>query len=278
MQYFLLLIFLSAIFINSPGESGILPQRIISLGPALTEELYLLGAGDKIIGTTIYCKRPDAAKTTMKVGTAIEFDMEKILNLKPDLVLATSLIDVKKLETLKKLGIKVVTFSKARSFVHICQQFRELGKIVDRDEKAGEIINMARKECEAIKDKTKYLPKKKVFVQIGAKPLFTINKDYFINDFILFAGGENIAEDAKSGHFSRERVVKLNPDIIIIIGMGVAGEDEKKTWERFKILKAVEDNRIYILDSDKICSPTPLTFVRTLHKIFEIIHHTKVNN
>jgi iron complex transport system substrate-binding protein len=265
-------IFLSAIFNNFSGESGKFPQRIISLGPTITEELYLLGVGDKVVGVTTYCKIPDKSKSKEKVGTVLEFDIEKIIKLKPDLVIATDLTDVKKLEMLKKLGIKVVHFGKAKSFLHICQQFQELGRIVGKEEKAKEIIDWAKKNCEEIEKKTKNWKKKKVFIQIGAKPLFTINKDYFINDFILFAGGENIAENARSGLFSREKVLKLNPDIIIVVGMGIEGKDEKKAWERFKSLKAVKEKKVYILDSDKVCSPTPITFVKTLHEIYEMIN------
>mgnify|MGYP001563998775 CR=1 FL=1 len=127
------------------------PNRIISLGPTLTEQLYLLNAGDKIIGNTIYCKIPPDAKNKEKVGTIIEQDLEKILTLKPDLVLASSMTNPKTVKKLNNLGIKVVRFSYAKNFNEICHQFLELGEIVGKKKEAQRIIEEVRGKEELIK-------------------------------------------------------------------------------------------------------------------------------
>ncbi len=251
------------------------PNRIISLGPTLTEQLYLLDAGDKIIGNTIYCKIPPDAKNKEKVGTIIEQDLEKILTLKPDLVIASSLTNPKTIKKLNNLGIKVVQFRYAKNFNEICQQFLELGKIVGKKKGAEKIIEEVRGKVELIKKKTitrnSVKAGQKVFVQIGAKPLFTATKDSFINDFIEFAGGINIA-NTKTGLYSREAVVSQNPDVIIITTMGIVGDNEKKIWKKYKTINAVKNNRIYIVDSYKLCSPTPISFAETLNEIVEILY------
>jgi iron complex transport system substrate-binding protein len=248
------------------------PQRIISLGPAITEELYLLGADDKLIGCTVYCQRPPEAKNKTKVGTAIEVNLEKIVALKPDVVFATSLTSPQAKEKLKDLGIKVVDFPAAKSFSEICGQFLRLGRIIGNEEEADRIVNIAKAKVDSIRKKAEVLPKPRVFVQIGARPLVTVTADSFVNDFIEFAGGVNIAKGLKSLRYSKESVIKDNPDVIIIVTMGIGAEKEKEIWQRYKSLKAAREDRIYIVDSDLLCSPTPVSFAETLEKISQILH------
>ncbi len=247
-------------------------QRIISLGPAITEQLYLLGVQDRIVGCTVFCKRPNEAENKEKVGTVIEINLEKVVSLNPDLVLATPLTDFKYTKKLKKLGIRVVRFSLAKDFNQLNIQFLRLGEIVGRKQKAEEIVIVARNEVEIIKKAVKYFPKRTVFVQVGANPLFTVNKDSFVHDFIKLAGGINVAGRVKSGFYSREKVLNDNPEVIIIATMGIIGEEEKGIWQKYKTINAVMNNRIYIIDSYALCSPTPLSFVETLKEIAEILN------
>lgn len=264
-------LFLVFIFLNSCiyAESS---ERIISLGPAKTEELYLLGAGDKVVGVTTYCIRPEDAKKKQHIGTVTQIDMEKIIALRPSIVIATPLLDKRQLEKLKGLGINVISFPLAKSFSDICKQFLELGRIVGEEKRAEKIILEAQARVSKLGETVKNIPKTSVFIQIGARPLYTMAKDSFINDYIELAGGINIAGERNSRLFSREEVLKKDPDIILIVTMGIAGEREKKIWERFKQLKAVRNNRFYILDSYKMCSPTPVSFVEMLEEMVNILH------
>lgn len=265
-----LLLFLYYTYACSSQEES--HQRIISLGSTLTEELYLLGVEDKVVGVTTYCQRPPQAKRKEKIGTIKEVNLEKIISLSPDLILATSLTNPKTKEKLKNLGIKVVEFSYARNFAQICDEFLQLARLVNQEEEAKRIIQQARNKVDTIKKSVQGLSHPKVFVQIGARPLFTANQDSFINDFIEFAGGTNIASTSKTGLYSREKVIEDNPDVIIIATMGIAGEREKAVWSRYKTINATRNNRIYIVDSYKLCSPTPVTFVETLENIVETLH------
>lgn len=248
------------------------PQRIISLGPSITEELYLLGSEDKLIANTTYCTKPPEAKKKEKIGTVVEMNVEKIFNLKPDLVLATSLTNPKAKEKLKKLGIKVITFSEPRSFNQICEQFLELAKLGGKEKEAEEIIHKTKASVDIIKKRVKNLQRPKVLVQVGSKPLFVATGNSFINDYIEFAGGINIARNAKVGIYSREQVLKNNPDVIIIVTMGIVGEKEKEIWDKYKTLNAVKNDRIYIIDSYKLCSPTPVSFGEALEEIAHMLH------
>lgn len=266
---FLLLVFLLSC---APLYSQEYSQRIISLGPAITEELYLLGVGDKIVANTVYCKRPSDAEKKEKLGTVIKVDLEKIVKLKPDLVLATSLTDREQLQIMKNLKINVIEIPTAKNFQDICGNFLKLGELVGKRKEAEKIIEKVKIKVGSIREKTKHLPRQKIIVQVGAKPLYVATKRYFVDDFIEFAGGINIAGDSETGLYSREKILKQNPDVIIIVAMGIIGEKEKETWQKYKTLNAVRNNRIYIVDSYRLCSPTPVTFVETLEEIVKILH------
>ncbi len=250
-------------------------HRIVSLGPTITEELYQLGAGDRVVGCTIYCKRKEAASKP-RVAKAIEVDLEKVVALKPDLVLATSLTDLRAIKKLREMGLKVVVFHYPRNFSEICSQFMEIARLVGREEQAREIINRTKSQIEEIARSVKGLKKPKVFVEIGARPLFTATKDSFIDQLVALAGGMNIVKTGGSGIYSREAVIKENPHVIIITTMGITAE-EKKAWERFKSMRAVKEKRIYVMDSYKLCTPTPITFVEALKEMVEILHPGKAH-
>lgn len=247
-------------------------SSIISLGPALTEELFLLGAGAKIRGVTLYCRKPADALKIEKVSTAMTVNIEKILTLKPDLVLATSLINPKSVERLRNLGIHVVVFKAAESFAELCDQFLELGRLIGKENDALSILGDVQKKVEEIRKSTEGLLKPRVIIQAGAKPLWIATKDSFMNDFIELAGGVNPGPLGTNGHISRENVLALDPDVIIITTMGIVGSEEKNEWQKFDSLSAVKNKRIFIFDSDLFCSPTPVSFVKALEKTARTLH------
>ncbi len=248
------------------------PKRIISLGPSVTESLYLLQAGDRLVGRTVFCNRPEDAKSKPKVGNVIDVNIEKILVLKPDLIITTSLTRQRVKDKIKSLGIRTLNYRQAENFQQMCEQFLELGKAVGKEKLAEQIIKDINTQVDAFEQKIKILKHKpKVFIQIGSNPVFSAGSDSFINDLIRLAGGENIAGDVRSGIFSKEEVVRRNPDVIIIAAMGLTGEEEKRMWETFPSINAVQNKKIHIFDPDRLCSPTIVGFVQTLKEISEIL-------
>ena len=247
------------------------PKRIISLGPAITRNLSLLGVEDKIIGVTTYCNIPQL-DSRERVGTLMETDLEKIMTLKPDLVIATSLTNEKTMQTLKSLGIRTMVLDEPENFNHLCAQFLSLAKLVNRERVGREIVSIAKEKAADLKDKVNSASRPKVIVQIGANPLWVATRKSLVNDFVEMAGGEHIGPPGKSGLISREYVLKYNPDVIIIIDMGIIAEEEKTNWEKFDTINAVINKRIHILDSYAIGSPTPASFVDTLKEIFQLLY------
>ncbi len=247
-------------------------QRIVSLGPVLTEGVFLLGRGDDLAADTIYCIYPEAAKRKEKIGSITDINVEKIYRLQPGLVLASPLTDGRQLEKLKSMKLHVEIFGQPESFRGICGEFLRLSKLLDREDLAKGIVDRAENEVSNLVKKISIYPKKRVFVEIGTNPLFTAGEKSFINDFIIFGGGVNIASDSGVGIYSSEMVLKKDPEVIIISDMGIDNGHEKDYWRRYKSVSAVKNHAIFSIDSYHLCSPTPVSFVQTLDEIALMIH------
>lgn len=261
--------------LNRNKETIAIPKRVISLSPIITETIYLLNVQDLLIANTTYCNMPEEAKFKEKIGSVIQMNIEKIISLRPDLVIASPLSREKQIKILENHHIKVVKIKNPQTFPQMCDITMKIGRAMGQADLAEKIIKDATREVEKIKFKTDDLAKKKVFIQIGLKPLHSANKETFINEYITYGGGINIAENEKSGIYSREKVLKENPDIIFIATMGSskkAGEIEKQRWMEFSSLSATKKNQIYVLDPELILSPTPVTFVKGLNQIVSFIH------
>ena len=145
--------------------------RIVSLAPSFTQSLYYLEAQDNLVGCTSYC---EAAKGDNKeiVSSAVKANVEKIISLKPDLVLASGLTNPKDTELLKKFGIKVETIYSPKSFQEICDQFIRMGELVGKTDKANALVEESKRTIQQIAEKNKHNTNRSMFFQIGANPLF----------------------------------------------------------------------------------------------------------
>ena len=251
------------------------PQRIVSLSPAITESLYLLDVSDRLVGVTVYCKYPPEAQEKEQVGTVLSPSIEKIVQLSPDLILVTREVGkAKTVSKLRSLGLKVFVFADRTTFSDICRDFVLLGRLVGKGSEASQIAERAREDVSTISKAASRKPRRKVFWQIGARPLVTVAKGTFINEMINSAGGINIAEDSlvRYPRYSLEEVVRQDPDLIIIVTMGEVTEQEKLRWQTLGSLKAVRGNRIYVIEAHDVCAPSPMSFAEGLRKVAAFVH------
>jgi iron complex transport system substrate-binding protein len=272
---FAISLFVWALIVGALPAEADPPQRIVSLGPVITEMIYLLGADDRLIADTVYCNVPEAAKTKIRIGTVLQVDLEKIISLAPDLVLANPMDSEKQLDMLRRMGIRVVQFDNPATFEKICAMMDELGRLLGREDKARAVIAEAKAAVESVMACTRRLPPRSVFIQIGMNPLHTSPEGTFIHEYITFSGGINVAAHEKSGNFSREKVLEADPDVILISGMGTdtaGAEQEKKTWLGYSSLKAARTGEVYVIDSEILCSPTPVSFAEALAHVAGLIH------
>ena len=162
------------------------PQRIVSLGPINTENVFLLGAGDRLVADTSYCVHPAAARDKVKIGSVMQLNIEQILSLHPDLILATGLTTPQQVAQLAASGVRVVHFRQPSDFAEICDQFLELGRLLGLENRAQEIIAEAHAtiatETQSAKEQLVSLQKQKTSLDARESDiettLATLNKEY----------------------------------------------------------------------------------------------------
>ncbi len=261
------------LFISIASVTSQKIERIISLAPSLTKSIYYLEAADKLMGHTSFCH---IAKSDNKkvVATAVKVNIEKVVSMRPDLVVATTITNPETIAMLRKAGLRVEVFSTPKSFDEICTQFVNLGTILGKDEKANAIVVDAKKQVAEIRAQKRSSEPLRFFIQIGAKPLYAVLENTFMNDYITFLGGKNIADGLTRGTLTREYVLVNKPDVIVVVTMGIVGDEEVKTWRSYAHLPAVSNNRVFIVESDMACTPTPPDFLKTLQILNELIAQT----
>jgi len=225
-------------------------QRIISLTPATTEILFSLGLDEEIIGVTTFCDYPPQALSKEKIGSYSRPSIEKIVSLKPDLILATDLEQAETVATLKKLKLNVHVSSPA-SFEELYSSIKEIGGLTHREKQANLLINQIQARIDKVMQIHYQIPQKrkpKVFIEICRNPLMTVGPGSFVDELIEIAGGRNIAYDIPRPYssFSVEHVIKRNPDCIILAYMSKDNSQEmvsqRTGWRR---INAVTNNRVY---------------------------------
>jgi len=250
--------------------------KIVSLAPSITSSLYLLGAEDNLVGVTSYC----VAKDKERVGTLLEPSIEKIYSLFPDFVVSTKEgNNPRVMEKLQGLKIKTIILGPDYNFSDISGDFYKLASLVDKREKAEEILADVKRKIDSIRARVEDKKRISVFLQLGDSPLITIGKESFLNEIIEIAGGENIFSDMKLGYLrvNKEEVIKRNPEMIIIVPMEKekASENEASSWSGFKTVTAVKENKIIVLEKDSFLRPTPVAFLEGV-EIFSRAMHPEV--
>jgi ABC-type Fe3+-hydroxamate transport system substrate-binding protein len=270
MKLHRIIVFILFIVIGSCGFSQS-SQRIVSLAPSLTKMLYLLDAQHELVGCTSYCEEAKKDNKSI-VASAVEVNVEKIFLLKPDLVVATTLTKPATIASLEKVGIKVNVFPSPKSYSEICNQFIEIAKLTGKQALAKSIVEKQQAKLSQLKHSIPKGKKPKVFFEIGAKPLYTVIPNTFMDDYISYAGGKNIASDLKKGTITRENVLLKNPDVIFVVTMGIVGAEEKSTWENYQNITASKNGKIFIIESNKACSPNPVSFVEVVEQLIKMMY------
>ena len=241
------------------------PQRIISLAPSNTEILFALGLDDKIIGVTDYCDYPEAAKTKTRVAGFSTPDLERLVSLQPDLVVAESIQEKTVLPALERLGMTVFV-TEATTLDSILNDISVLGKITGKTRIASRLLDTMNSKINSIASKTQNLSpaqRLRVLYVNWHDPIWTMGRNIYINDVINKAGGTNIyeADFEKARSVSLESIITKNPQVIFVSGMGTSGDAVYKGIKdetRLYTVDALANNRIYkISDANLIERPGP---------------------
>ncbi len=256
------------------------PERIISLAPSNTEILFALGLGDKVVGVTNYCTYPEEAKEKDKVGGYVTPDIEKVVFLKPDLVLAAHGLPIGAIDALKKFNLSVAGLF-PKNIEEILYDIRLVGEITGQNENASVLVADMTQRIKAMEERIKGLnleEKPTVLHIIWHDPIWIAGKETFENELIEKSGGVNVAPVKRYKAISLEEVIKINPEVIITpSGTGMGFAETNFTYEyiigeqRLSGVDAVRNNRVYVIDADIICRPGP-RIVDALEEMAEMIH------
>ncbi|MGC8972400.1 MAG: ABC transporter substrate-binding protein [bacterium] len=250
------------------------PQRIISTAPSVTEILFALGLGDRVVGVTTLCNYPEEAKTKEKIGTFQSPNIEKILSLKPDIIIATGGVQRQVVEKLEQLGFTIFV-SYPRTLEEVIKSIYTIGHITGAEENAKKLAFDLKLRIAKVTSKvSKVKVRPKVFFELWHEPLMSAGPGSFIDDLIKKAGGINIAGSAKSAYpiFSLEQLVKEDPDVIIgaesSMGANPLDISKRPGWDT---LKAVKNQKIFIINDDIIFRAGP-RLVLALEIIAKYLH------
>lgn len=238
-----------------------MPKRIISLAPNVTEILFSLSLGGNIVGVTNYCNYPREARNKQRIGGFVNPSIEKIVALRPDLIIATA--DGNRRQTvmqIEKLGIPVYVINPA-TLDGLYKNILAIARLAGCPREGRRLVNTLRSRQKRIVEKVRGLSRKSVFFQVGINPVISVGGDTFINELISLAGGKNIyaQESRRYPRCSLESILSQNPDIIIISTAGRREEYEeaKRYWRQWPTLTAVKKNHIFWIDPDLINRPSP---------------------
>ena len=237
------------------------PHRIISLAPSITEDLFALGLGGKVVGDTTYDNYPPAAVNITKVGGFSSPSIEKIVSLNPDVVFASSLENNTLLSTLSGYGIPTVVINPT-SLTGILNDLSLIGKVTGSTGNSSALVANLTQKMTANSISVASHPR--VLYLVWYDPIMSAGADTFEGDIIAHAGGINVAQLANVsgyGTMSKESIVALNPSVIIAnSAMNSTAVQQVKSDPALATVDAVKNGKIYILDSDIISRPGPRAF------------------
>lgn len=233
------------------------PKRIISLAPSVTEMLFAIGVGDRVIGVTSWCDYPEAAEKIERIGDTLHPDLERIIALKPDLVVITTSSQLETLSLqLDRLSIPVFVVD-PKTVRGVAYSIRILGRVTGSDKAADVAAEMERRISAVEANRG---PGPRVLFVLQDAPLITAGRNTFINDLITLAGGISISGDETADYpqFSRETVIARAPEAIIVPGIhGTGAIDVKALARAFATTPAIRNDRIIRVNPDWVSRPGP---------------------
>jgi iron complex transport system substrate-binding protein len=237
------------------------PQRIVSLGPSVTEILCAIGATENIVGITDYCNYPEQIKNLPSIGGFVTPNMEKIIALSPDLIIGrapgTKMPVVKRLAS---LDIPVFIIY-PKSIQDVIDTVTKMGNLVNKKREACLLYHSLTTQITKVRGLVKSLKRSRALYLIGFHPFVTVNRDTLGGQLIELAGGINIAANMMEQHprCNNEWIIKEDPDVIILSTMQqkFGPEFASKLFCKMPVLSAVRANRIFVIESELIDRPSP---------------------
>jgi iron complex transport system substrate-binding protein len=250
--------------------------RIVSLAPSVTEILFALGVGDRVVGVSTYCDYPPAAARIERIGTFLAPNIELILSKRPDLVIGVpSPGNRKPVEMLEEMGLRVVIVEPERVSA-ILSAIRTIAAAVGVTKAGENLVGSIEREMASVTARLEGVGRPKVLMIVGRRPLVAVGRGTYQDELIELAHGTNVA--AQTGerwpNLGMEFVLEQAPDVIIDAAMGSEDADRETGaafWRSFPSLPAVRDDRIYGYQTYELLRPGPRV-PKTLETVARYIH------
>ena len=230
---------------RAPSSQSV-PQedvRIVSLAPNLTEILFELGVGEQVVGVTKYFSDSSQGQQKEEIGDFFNPNLEKIVSLKPTLVIAEHWPSSRTVPRLKEFGLPVLETISPTSLEEIYQIIREVGKVVDRSQPAETLIQSMKERLRVVKERAVQLSDRpSVYIEVDL-PTWTIGKRSFITEAFHLCGARNLFDDVEKRALqaSKETIIARNPDIILTYTVSASLISQRPGWDQ---IKAVQNGRI----------------------------------
>jgi iron complex transport system substrate-binding protein len=231
----------------------------VSLAPNLTEIVFAVGAGNTLVGNTTYCDFPGEAKNVEKVGDTLHPSLEKIIAVRPQVVLVSTASQLEVFtEQLKTHQIEVFV-TDPHDLEGVFTSIAQVGEIVGKQDEAKSLVAKLRERSLFVENAVKPLPKLRIFYQLSAEPLYTAGHDSFVTDLIRRAGADSVTADIPGAwpKYSAESALAAKPDAIILPTGGSMGNGNTNVAEALRNSPAFRQGRVYKINDDHLVRPGP---------------------
>jgi iron complex transport system substrate-binding protein len=248
--------------VDDSGQSVMLQRpatRIVSLAPHITELLFAAGAGNAVVGVSEHSDYPAAARMLPRVGSGSGVDLEAVLALRPELVVAWgSGSPPGLLQRLRQLGVPVFV-SEPRVMDDIATSLKRLGRLAGQEAAAGRAVQRFEERLRQLRERHAGRPPVRVFYQVWQQPLLTINGDHLVSDVIRLCGGVNVFGDLPelAPQVSVESVLQRDPQVIIAGGDAPDARSLDDWWRRWNGISAVQGGHLYTIPQELLERHTP---------------------
>jgi cobalamin transport system substrate-binding protein len=257
----------------TPSASATVPTRIVSLAPSVTETLFALGVGDRVVAVSDYCDYPPAAARLPRVGSFNAPSVEAVLAQRPDLVIGLpSPGNHQNVLTMRQLGVRVEIVDPER-LADMPIVTRRIAAVVGVPEAGEQLVATMARALDAVRARVAGVPKPRALMLVGQDPLIAVGPESFLGEMLAAAGAVNVAPAGGSWpRLNLEVAIAENPDVIIDCSMGTeAGTATLAFWTRFASLAAVKNGRVYPFRSFEALRPGP-RLAQALEELARLLH------
>jgi ABC-type Fe3+-hydroxamate transport system substrate-binding protein len=234
-------------------------DRIVSLAPNLTEIVFAVGAGNRLVGRTSYCDYPPEAKAIPEIGDTLHPSLERIIGVKPQVVLVSTASQLE-VFTQQLNGQNIAVFvTDPHDLEGVFRSIEQIGDIMGEKDQANQLVQKLRERTNAVEQAVKDKQPVKVFYQASGEPLYTAGHDSFVTDLMRRAGGASVTADVPGAwpKFSNESALAARPEAIILPTGGSMGAANSNVAEALRQSPAVLQGRVYKINDDHLARPGP---------------------